>query len=80
MLIFKDLPTELKLYISKYIYEKCSLCFIQYEYWNIYNLQDIFYFDENFFIKYFYSKKNKRICLYCFSMIKNLFKYKIHNI
>lgn len=73
----KILPTDIQQEIYTYIYKKCDICFRKIEYWNVYNMKDIYKIrmeNNDFTFKYLFLNSNKKLCGYCYSMMKYWFK------
>lgn len=71
------LPCDLQRQIYIYIYKKCDICFRKLEFWNVYNMRDIYHIrmeNYSFAFIYLFKNNNKKLCGYCYSMIKYWFR------
>lgn len=71
------LPTEIKREIFKFVYKKCDICFRRIEFWNVYNMKDIYHIrmeNNSFTFVYVFLNNNKKLCGYCYSIIKYWFR------
>lgn len=77
MLFIKYLPEEIKKEIYLYIFKSCDICMQKCTYWSLSNMKDIYQVqltNNHFEFKYLFLNMDKKICYYCYSMLKYLSK------
>lgn len=72
-----NLPNDIQKEIYKFIFTKCNICFRKLEFWNVYYMKDIYYIrmeNYSFTSLYLFLNNNKKLCAYCYSMMKYWFR------
>lgn len=71
------LPLEMQKEIYLYVFKKCDICFKKVEFWNVYDMKDIYHVrmeNYSFTFVYLFLNNDKKLCGHCYSMIKHWFR------